>query len=63
MTKIKKIDPKSAQSIFSFACPCLGSCYCSCQCNSIESVQVASHNSTNNSTYRSVPGSQTVNYN
>ncbi len=26
MKKIKKIDPKTAQSVYSFACPCIGSC-------------------------------------
>ena len=32
MTKIKKIDPKSAQSVFAFACPCLGDCATICSC-------------------------------
>lgn len=26
MRKINKVDKKMAQSIFSFACPCIGSC-------------------------------------
>ncbi len=36
MKKIKKIDPKTAQSVYSFACPCVstcGTCY-SCTCTS-----------------------------
>lgn len=34
MKKIKKLDSRSAQSVFAFMCPCMGSCYnCGCQCN------------------------------
>ncbi len=35
MKKIKKVDPKAAQSVFSFACPCLGTCNTclSCGCS------------------------------
>lgn len=35
MKKIKKVDSKAAQSIFSFACPCIASCgscqWCGCR--------------------------------
>lgn len=36
MKKIKKLDPKTAQSVFSFACPCVGTCgTCyACACSS-----------------------------
>lgn len=52
MKKIKKQNPKSAQSVHEFACPCAAPCYTGCS---------------NNRHYLSldtavVPGMQTVNY-
>ncbi len=52
MKKIKKTDPKAAQSIFSFACPCLGDCY-SCSSGDWEYL---SHETL------TLPGMQTVHY-
>lgn len=53
MKKIQKIDPKAAQSVCSFACPCLGPCGEPC---STEAFRY-SHSVTE------VPGLQTINYN
>lgn len=65
MTKIKKSDPRSAQSVFAFACPCLGVCDCGyCYCHgSTDTVHQAAHNSTANAITYEIPGMQTVNYN
>ena len=60
MTKIKKIDPKSAQSVFAFACPCLGDCATICSCTADWKVHTA--NMESQQVY-GLPGMQTVNYN
>ena len=52
MTKIKKLDPKSAQSVFSFACPCLGACY-ACSGGDMHYLSMET---------LSLPGMQTVHY-
>ena len=50
MKKIKKIDPKSAQSVFAFMCPCMGSCTsCGCIC-----VTSGYTNSSYNGSYNAV---------
>jgi putative bacteriocin precursor len=33
MKKIQKVNRTSAQSVFSFYCPCSGSCSTDCDCN------------------------------
>ncbi len=37
MKKIKKIDQISAQSVYSFACPCSGYCATTCDCKASDS--------------------------
>ncbi len=48
MKKIKKVDSKSAQSVFAFMCPCMGSCSsCGCICMR-EAVTASSYNGSYN---------------
>lgn len=51
--KIKKIDPKNAQSVFAFACPCVGHCFSGCA-NDLHFLSLETIG---------LPGMQTVNYN
>mgnify|MGYP000021192067 FL=1 len=67
MKKIEKTNPKAAQSVFSFACPCLGSCSttcgCSCTYDSNQMQGISVNNGSYSKSFTSVPGAQTVNYN
>ncbi len=66
MNKIKKVDPKAAQSVFSFACPCLDICYtciyCGCNPESIP-LEVGANGNKAALSLISRAGTQTVNYN
>lgn len=66
MKKIRKINVNSAQSIMSFACPCIdGNCssctVCGCGSSAINSQTAYSAAKTSISTY-TMHGTQTINY-
>lgn len=66
MRKIRKIDPKAAQSVFSFACPCIGSCGVCVSCGCIggaEASQDAFYGAKAAISLLAQHGTQTVNYN
>ncbi|MDF2802769.1 MAG: hypothetical protein K0S61_2672 [Anaerocolumna sp.] len=45
MKKIEKVNNASAQSVYSFACPCNGSCSVACFCTTPHSTSANSLNS------------------
>ena len=60
MKRIEKTDPKTAQSVLSFACPCLGTCATQCSC--VASWKQTTANNESQMVY-GLPGMQTANYN
>lgn len=66
MKRIKKVDPKAAQSIYSFACPCIGECYSciNCGCSSSPNASQTAFNAAKASISTLAQyGLQTINYN
>lgn len=59
MRKIKKIDPKTSQTVFSFGCAC-GSCLTGCHCKelgiALTSWRISFHQSNNRSNGGSLVG-------
>lgn len=66
MKKIKKVDPKAAQAVYSFACPCIGTCNSciACSCSGSQSASQTALNAGKAAiSLLAQHGTQTANYN